>query len=124
MGYQDVYCWSIATQIMVELFFVNFKSLINADEPNLSFTYLNNLLLEEKNNILSQKQVTYKYSFDNKERDNIIYGTIDILCDKLGIDGDRYDEYGIDWLTFNEIILHYSNIILEKQMLNQLLENK
>ena len=124
MGYQDVYCWSIATQIMVELFFVNFKSLINADEPNLSFTYLNNLLLEEKNNILSQKQVTYKYSFDNKERDNIIYCTIDILCDKLGIDDDKYDEYGIDWLTFNEIILHYSNIILEKQMLNQLLENK
>ena len=124
MGYQDVYCWSIATQIMVELFFVNFKSLINADEPNLSFTYLNNLLLEENNNILSQKQVTYKYSFDNKEQDNIIYCTIDILCDKLGIDDDKYDEYGIDWLTFNEIILHYSNIILEKQMLNQLLENK
>ena len=48
------------------------------------------------------------------------FNTIDILCDKLDIYDYEYDEYGIDWNTFSEIILYYSNIILEKQILYQI----
>jgi hypothetical protein len=104
---------------MDECFFVKFHSLIKEDCTKSSFTYLNDLLRKEKDNILSQKQVTYNNSFNKTENDNIIYSTIDILCDKLEIDDAKYDEYGIDWMTFIDIILHYSNIILEKQMFNQ-----
>ena len=117
MGYTDVYCWHISKQIMNELFFVKFNSLIKTDTT--SFAYLNDLFITEKLYILSQKPVTYKQSFDKEENDNIISNTIDILCDKLGIYDYEYDEYGIDWKTFSEIILYYSNIILEKQILHQ-----
>ena len=117
MGYTDVYCWHISKQIMNELFFVKFNSLIKTDTT--SFAYLNDLFITEKLYILSQKPVTYKQSFDKEENDNIISNTIDILCDKLGIYDYEYDEYGIDWHTFSEIILYYSNIILEKQILHQ-----
>ena len=118
MGYTDVYCWHISKQIMNELFFVKFNSLIKTDTT--SFAYLNDLFITEKLYILSQKPVTYKQSFDKEENDNIISNTIDILCDKLGISDYEYDEYGIDWHTFSEIILYYSNIILEKQILYQI----
>jgi hypothetical protein len=118
MGYTDVYCWHISKQIMNELFFVKFNSLIKTDTT--SFAYLNDLFITEKLYILSQKPVTYKQSFDKEENDNIISNTIDILCDKLGIYDYEYDEYGIDWHTFSEIILYYSNIILEKQILYQI----
>ena len=118
MGYTDVYCWHISKQIMNELFFVKFNSLIKTDTT--SFAYLNDLFITEKLYILSQKPVTYKQSFDKEENDNLISNTIDILCDKLGIHNDEYDEYGIDWNTFSEIILYYSNIILEKQILYQI----
>ena len=118
MGYTDVYCWHISKQIMNELFFVKFNSLIKTDTT--SFAYLNDLFITEKLYILSQKPVTYKQSFDKEENDNIISNTIDILCDKLGIYDYEYDEYGINWHTFSEIILYYSNIILEKQILNQI----
>ena len=118
MGYTDVYCWHISKQIMNELFFVKFNSLIKTDTT--SFAYLNDLFITEKLYILSQKPVTYKQSFDKEENDNIISNTIDILCDKLDIYDYEYDEYGIDWNTFSEIILYYSNIILEKQILYQI----
>ena len=81
---------------------------------------MNDLFITEKLYILSQNPVTYKQSFDKEENDNLISNTIDILCDKLGIHNDEYDECGIDWNTFSEIILYYSNIILEKQILNQI----
>ena len=118
IGYTDVYCWYISKQIMNELFFVKFNSLIKTDTT--SFAYLNDLFITEKLYILSQKPVTYKQSFDKEENDNIISNTIDILCDKLGIYDYEYDEYGIDWNSFSEIILYYSNIILEKQILYQI----
>ena len=117
MGYTDVYCWHVSTKIMDELFFIKFNSLIKTDTT--SFAYLNDLFIAEKLYILSQKPVNYKQSFDKEENDNIISNTIDILCDKLGIYDYEYDEYGIDWKTFSEIILYYSNIILEKQILHQ-----
>ncbi len=117
MGYTDVYCWRVSTKIMDELFFIKFNSLIKTDTT--SFAYLNDLFIAEKLYILSQKPVNYKQSFDKEENDNIISNTIDILCDKLGIYDYEYDEYGIDWKTFSEIILYYSNIILEKQILYQ-----
>jgi hypothetical protein len=115
MGYTDVYCWHVSKQIMDEYFFIKFNSLIKEDAT--SFTYLNDLFITEKLYILSQKPVTYKTSFNKEENDNIISNTIEILCDKLGINEyEQYDEYGIDWTTFIEIILHYSNIILDKQI--------
>ena len=116
MGYTDKMCNDIAKKIINEIFLIKYNPTIVEGKP--WYENLNNFIVkewglicydaesdEEDNNELSEQE--------EEEQNQIISNSMDILCDKLDVDEDEWEnhEEDVDWGRFDEIISRYISMV-------------
>ena len=105
MGFIDKMCYEVAQKIIEEIFWVNYSPTIV--KGNSWYDNLNNFLVKEW---LRQKdRDEEKSKFNENEEHSIISDAMQILCDKIGVDDDEWEDHeeDVSWDRFDEIIGHY-----------------
>ena len=105
MGFIDKMCYEVAKNIIEEIFWVNYSPTIV--KGNSWYDNLNNFLVKEW---LRQKdRDEEKSKFNENEEHSIISDAMQILCDKIGVDDDEWEDHeeDVSWDRFDEIIGHY-----------------
>ena len=97
--------YEIARIIINDIFWIKYESTII--DNNTWYENLNNFLVVEWARL--QKSEDTESKFTELEEYNIIREAMDILLDKLNVDGDEFEEteQKIDWMRFDDIIGHY-----------------
>ena len=105
MGFIDKMCYEVAKNIIEEIFWVNYSPTIVKGKS--WYDNLNNFLVKEW---LRQKdRDEEKSKFNENEEHSIISDAMQILCDKIGVDDDEWEDHeeDVSWDRFDEIIGHY-----------------
>lgn len=105
MGFSDRMCYGVASDIINNIFWKKYSPTII--EKNTWYKNLNEFLVKEWDRL--QETEDSESHFTEYEKENIIQDAMDILLDKLNVDGDEFEEteQEIDWLRFDDIIGHY-----------------
>jgi len=105
MGFKDKMCYDVARDIIEEIFWVKYSPTIVKREP--WYENLNNFLVKEWIELKDTDEEESK--FEEDEETNITSDAMQILCDKIGIDDDEWEDHeqDISWDRFDEIIGHY-----------------
>jgi hypothetical protein len=105
MGFSDSMCYGVATDIINNIFWKKYSPTII--EKNTWYKNLNEFLVKEWDRL--QETEDLESHFTENEEENIIRDAMDILLDKLNVDGDKFEEteQEIDWTRFDDIIGHY-----------------
>lgn len=105
MGFTDKMCYEISKDIINNFFWK--KYIITVKKNQSWYENLNKFLVKEWD--FFQKIEHTQNNFTNDEEDMIIRDAMDILLDKLNVDGDEFEEreQEIDWMKFDDIIRHY-----------------
>jgi len=105
MGFSDRMCFGVATDIINNIFWKKYSPTII--ENNAWYKNLNEFLVKEWDRL--QETEDSKSQFTEHEEENIIRDAMDILLDKLNVDGDEFEEkeQEVDWMRFDDIIGHY-----------------
>ena len=106
MGFIDKMCYDTAKQIINDIFWIKYEPTII--ENNTWYENLNNFLVIEWDRLQESEDI--ECQFTENEEEMIIRDAMDILLDKLNVDGDEFEEteQEIDWMKFDDIIGHYS----------------
>ena len=105
MGFSDRMCYGVASDIINNIFWKKYSPTII--EKNTWYKNLNEFLVKEWDRL--QETEDSESHFTEHEKENIIQDAMDILLDKLNVDGDEFEEteQEIDWMRFDDIIGHY-----------------
>ena len=98
--------YDVAKQIINDIFWIKYKPTLT--DNNTWYENLNHFLVKEWD-ILQESENT-ENEFNEEEEDEIISNSMDILLDKLNVDGDEFEDHeqDVDWRRFDDIIRHYT----------------
>jgi hypothetical protein len=105
MGFKDKMCYDVAQKIIEDIFLINYIPTIV--EGKSWYDNLNNFLVKEWQRLKDKDEEKSKFTED--EEHSIISDAMQILCDKIGVDDDEWEDHeeDISWDRFDEIIGHY-----------------
>jgi hypothetical protein len=106
MGFIDKMCYEVAGCIIEDFFWKNYQPTIV--EEKSWYDNLNNFLVKEW--VLLQNIKVETDKFTENEEHAIISDAMQILLDKMGIDGDEWEDHedDVSWDRFDDIIGHYT----------------
>ncbi len=106
MGFTDKMCYEVASNIVNNIFLVNYKPTIKKNKT--WYENLNEFLVIEWDRL--QETSFAQNEFTDEEEEMITRDAMDILLDKLNVDEDEFEEYEqeVDWMKFDDIIGHYT----------------
>lgn len=105
MGFTDKMCYEVATKIINDFFWIKLQDTM---KNHLSwYDNLNNFLVFEWDR--HQDVDDTQEQFDEDEEHIIIRDAMDLLLDKLNVDGDGFEDHeqDVDWMKFDDIIRYY-----------------
>ena len=105
MGFIDKMCYEVASCIIDDFFWKKYQPTIVEGKP--WYDNLNDFLVKEW--ILIQNIKVETYQFNESEKYSIISDVMQILLDKMKINGDDWEdrEDDVSWDKFDDIILYY-----------------
>ena len=105
MGFIDKMCYEVADWIIEEFFWKKYSPTIVIGKP--WYDNLNNFLVKEWVRLQSVDNEVDQ--FNESEEHAIISDAMQILLDKMGIDGDEWEDHedDVSWDRFDDIIGHY-----------------
>lgn len=109
MVFTDKMSYELATKIINDFFWIKLQDNM---KTNLSwYDNLNNFLVSEWN--LLQDLDDTQEQFDEDEEHMIIRDAMDLLLDKLNVDGDDFEDHeqDVDWMKFDDIIGYYISYV-------------
>jgi hypothetical protein len=109
MVFTDKMSYELATKIINDFFWIKLQDNM---KNNLTwYDNLNNFLVFEWNRL--QDVDDTQEQFDEDEEHMIIRDAMDVLLDKLNVDGDGFEEHEqhVDWMKFDDIIGYYISYV-------------
>jgi hypothetical protein len=109
MGFIDKMCYEVATDIINNIFWVNYEPTI--EQNKTWYENLNKFLVKEWNHLQKIEDIELKFTRDEEEM--IVRDAFNIFFDKIGIDNDAVNEFRdeVDWSRFVAIIGHYTLLV-------------
>jgi hypothetical protein len=105
MGFTDKMCYEVAKDIIDKMFWVKYNPTIMKEKS--WYDNLNNFIVKEWMDLKDTDEEESQFNED--EEHAITSDAMQILCDKIIVDDDEWEDHeeDVSWDIFDEIIGHY-----------------